>query len=34
LPDAKSDGNSNAGFLVDMARQAEAAEFDFFFIGN
>jgi FMN-dependent oxidoreductase (nitrilotriacetate monooxygenase family) len=34
LPDAISDGNSDASFLVDMARQAEAAKFDFFFIGD
>ncbi|CAN7315666.1 NtaA/DmoA family FMN-dependent monooxygenase [Caballeronia sp. LjRoot34] len=34
LPDAKTDGNTDAAFLVDMAWRAEAAKFDFFFIGD
>ncbi|SDV48863.1 NtaA/DmoA family FMN-dependent monooxygenase [Chitinasiproducens palmae] len=34
LPGAKSDGNSDARFLRELAQQAEAAKFDFFFIGD
>lgn len=34
LPNAKSNGNSDAAFLRGLAEQAEAAKFDFFFIGD
>ncbi len=34
LPQSKTDGNSDADFLKKMAQKAEAAKFDFFFIGD
>ncbi len=34
LPGARTDGNTNAKFLADMARTAERGKLDFFFIGD